>query len=216
MEVVLPGLYASPPEPLPFAPSLVVRAFLLRRDQGNLLVYSTGTVAAQAGRITELGGVTRRYLNHWHEAGFGCAGAAEAVAAPLYCNEKERESVASDCEVTGVFSGRTTLDDDFELIPTPGHTPGATAYLWDSGEHRLLFSGDTLYLDDGEWVAAVLESSDRDAYVESLEAIRELDFDVLVPWVATGGQPFHQVTDRADATERIDRTLERIRRGETH
>jgi hypothetical protein len=216
MEAVLPGLYASPPEALPFAPSLQVRAFLLRRYRGNLLLYSAGTVAAQAARIGELGGVARRYLNHWHEAGFGCAGAAEAVAAPLYCHENERESVAGECEVTGVFSERAMLGDDFELIPTPGHTPGATAYLWDSGRHRFLFTGDTLYLDDGEWVAAVLDSSDRDAYVKSLEAIREVDFDVLVPWVAMGGQPFHQVTDRADARERIDRTLDRIRRGETH
>jgi hypothetical protein len=40
METVIPGLYASAPEPLPFAPSLDIRAFLLRREQGNLLVYS--------------------------------------------------------------------------------------------------------------------------------------------------------------------------------
>jgi glyoxylase-like metal-dependent hydrolase (beta-lactamase superfamily II) len=216
MESVLPGLYASPPEPLPFAPSLTVRAFLLQRDRGNLLVYSTGTVAAQTARIGALGGVSRRYLNHWHEAGFGCGGAAEALGAPLYVHEDERASVMRDCEVAEVFSGRMTLDDDFEVIPTSGHTPGATTYLWDSGEHRFLFTGDTLYLDDGEWVAAVLESSDRDAYVDSLELIRELDFDVFVPWVATGRQPFHQVTDRIEARERVDRTLERVRRGETH
>ncbi len=216
MESVLPGLYASPPEALPFAPSLNVRTFLLQRDLGNLLVYSTGTVAGQAARIAELGGVSRRYLNHWHEAGFGCGGAAEALGAPLYVHRDERASVMRECDVTEVFSERMTLDDDFELIPTPGHTLGATAYLWDGGEHRFLFTGDTLYLDDGEWVAAVLESSDRDAYVETLEAIPELDFDVLVPWAATGGRPFHQVTDRGDARERIDRVLERVRRGESH
>ena len=49
------------------------------------------------------------------------------------------------------------------MIPIPGHTPGATAYLWDSGERRYLFTGDSLYLSDGEWMAAVLDSSDRDA-----------------------------------------------------
>ncbi|MBA2566700.1 MAG: hypothetical protein H0V08_02755 [Thermoleophilaceae bacterium] len=72
-----------------------------------------------------------------------------------------------------------------------------------------------LYLDHGEWVAAVLDSSDRDAYIESLELIRTLDFDVLVPWIATGGQPFHAVTDETDAKARIDAILERLRRGET-
>ena len=34
-------MYALAPEPLPFAPSLEIRAFLLRRDRGNLLIYST-------------------------------------------------------------------------------------------------------------------------------------------------------------------------------
>ena len=84
----------------------------------------------------------------------------------------------------GTFTRRHMLDDDFEVIPTPGHTPGATAYLWDSGQHRFLFTGDTIYLSDGEWVDGLLGSSDRARYVESLRLIRELDFDVLVPWAA--------------------------------
>lgn len=91
---------------------------------------------------------------------------------------------------------------------------GATAYLWDSGEHRSLFSGDSIYLADGEWVAAVLESSDREAYIESLELLGELDFDTLVPWAASGGQPFYAVTGKADAKRRIGAILERVRRGQ--
>lgn len=97
--------------------------------------------------------------------------------------------MAERCRVRVIFSKRHALDDDFEVIPTPGQTRGATAYLWDSGEHRSLFTGDSIYLADGEWVAAVLESSDREAYIESLELLGELDFDVLVPLAASGGQP---------------------------
>jgi glyoxylase-like metal-dependent hydrolase (beta-lactamase superfamily II) len=107
------------------------------------------------------------------------------------------------------------LDEDFEVIPTPGHTPGATAYLWDSGEHRFLFTGDTIYLDDGQWIAAVLSSSDRAAYLESLELIKTLDFDVLVPWVTTRGGPYLAHTNRADAEQRIDWIAERVRDGGT-
>jgi hypothetical protein len=40
----------------------------------------------------------------------------------------------------------------------------------------------------------VLQSSDRASYIESLGLIEELDFDVLVPWAATAGQPYHAVT----------------------
>jgi hypothetical protein len=35
IETTIPGLYASAPAPLPFAPSLRVRAFLLRRDEAT-------------------------------------------------------------------------------------------------------------------------------------------------------------------------------------
>ena len=128
-------------------------------------------------------------------------------------HESERDSVANAYDVRGTFSKRHALDEDFEVIPTPGHTPGATAYLWDSGEHRVLFTGDTIYLNDGEWVAGILESSDRARYIESLELIRGLDFDVLAPWAATAGQPYVTITDGADARRRIDAILKRVRAG---
>ena len=210
METHLPGLYASTPKPLPFAPSLEIRAFLLRRERGNLLIYSAPGIDDDAAAIEELGGVSRHYLNHRHEASFG----SHDVTAPLFCHTEERESVARNYAIRGTFSRRHMLDEDFEVIPTPGHTSGATAYLWDSGDHRFLFTGDTIYLSDGEWVAAVLDSSDRAAYMESLELIRELDFDVLVPWGATGGQPYYARTDGADTRRRVDAILKRVWNGE--
>ena len=197
----LPGLDATAPEPLPFAPDLHVRAFALRRTRGDVLVYAAPAMRA-------LGPVSRWYLNHRHEAMF----AGDGADAPLFVHEADREAV--DLHVRGTFSRRHVVDEDLEVIPIPGHTPGATAYLWDSGEHRFLFTGDTIYLADGEWVAAVLDSSDREAYLESLELIRGLDFDVLVPWGATAGQPFHAVTTEADKRRRIDAIVERVRRGE--
>jgi len=212
METPIEGLHASMPEPLPFAPSLDIRAFLLRRDRGNVLIYSVTGLESDAPAFEDLGGISRQYLNHRHEAGF----ASDGVAAPLFVHEADRESVERKRHVRGSFSRRHMLDDDFEVIPTPGHTPGATAYLWDSGQHRFLFTGDTIYLGEGGWVAAVLESSDRGTYIESLELIRELDFDVLVPWAAPGGQPYYEVTNPAEARRRIGAILDRVRRGEDH
>jgi hypothetical protein len=209
-EAALPGLYASQPQPLPFAPKLDIRAFLLQRPEGNLLVYSVDGLSAAAPALGQLGGVERQYLNHRHEGMFG----SDRVPAPLHVHVNERETVAKGIDVAGTFSERHLLGADFEAIPTPGHTSGATAYLWDSGEHRFLFTGDTIYLSGGEWVAAVLASSDRAAYLESLKLIRQLDFDVLVPWAATGGQPFFARTDRADIERRVGTIIERVERGE--
>ena len=209
-EAALANLYASAPHALPFAPELDIRAFLLKREPGNLLIYSSPEFDADAPEVQQLGGVARHYLNHAHEAMF----VSDKGAVPLFCNEKDRAEVARDTPVAGTFSSRQLLDDDFEVIPTPGHTPGTTTYLWDSGEHRFLFTGDTVALSDGEWVAAVLGSSDRAAYLESLELIRGLDFDVLVPWAATQGQPYYAETDPADTKRRLDAIIERVRRGE--
>jgi glyoxylase-like metal-dependent hydrolase (beta-lactamase superfamily II) len=204
-------LHATAPEPLPFAPSHRIRAYLLQRDSGNVLIYSTTGLASDAAAIADRGGISRHYLNHRHEAMF----ASDWVSSPLFVHARERDSVARRYRVRATFSKRHTLDHDLEVIPTPGHTPGATAYLWDSGEHRFLFTGDTIFLDDGDWIAAVLDSSDRRAYLDSLELLRGLDFDVLVPWAATEGQPYAE-TDPEHARRRIDAILARVRRGEDH
>ena len=150
------------------------------------------------------GEAARHYLSHRHEAGFGPA------RGPLFVHAAEREAVAEHLHVRACFSRRHMLDDDFEVIPAPGHTPGSTVYLWDSGDHRVLFSGDTIYLRDGEWVGALLGSSDRRGYIESLLKLRELDFDVLVPWVASADGPAHAFTSSVDAHRRIDAILRRI------
>jgi hypothetical protein len=60
----------------------------------------------------------------------------------------------------------------------------------------------------------VLHSSDRDAYLRSLSLLRELEFDVLVPWAATAGRPWYAETDPDDARRRIGAIIERVARGE--
>jgi glyoxylase-like metal-dependent hydrolase (beta-lactamase superfamily II) len=153
MEPVITGLYASDSEPLPFAPSEQIRAFLLRREQGNLLVYSAPAVAADAAAVAALGGVSRIYLNHWHEAAFGAGERVRtALGVPLVAHADDAASAAESAEVAETFDERGRVGDDFELIPIPGHTPGATAFLWHGGGRRVLFTGDSIYLDDGEWV----------------------------------------------------------------
>ncbi len=203
----IPGLLASEPRPLPFAPSLETRAFLLQRDAGNVLVYSVPDLDPAA--FADAGGIARAYLNHSHEAGFG----SDLPGVPLFVHEADRAATARTRHVRGAFSQRHTVDGDFEAIPIPGHTPGATAYLWDSGEHRLLFTGDSIYLRHQEWVAAVLDSSDRASYLNSLELLRDVEFDVLVPWAATAGDPFYDITTPAEARRRIEAIIERLRAG---
>ena len=214
MDTITRQLQPLTPAPLSFAPSLRIRAFVVPREHDNLLVYSSPTITGDAAEIASLGGVGYHYLNHWHESLFGDDAIRDELGARLVVHEADRAATAERRTVDATFAEGGPLGGGFELIPTPGHTPGATAFLWDSGERRYLFTGDTIYLVDGEWVAAVLPSSDRDAYLDGLDLLRDLDFDVLVPWAATAGRPWYAETDRADARRRIGAIIERVRRGE--
>jgi glyoxylase-like metal-dependent hydrolase (beta-lactamase superfamily II) len=211
-QTLIAGLHASSPQALPFDESVAARAFLLKREAGNVLIYSNGELSRDVPAFEALGGIARQYLNHWHESLFGGL-PGSGIDAPLFVHRDDARRTEKRLHVRGTFSRRHDFGPDLEVIPTPGHTPGATAYLWDTGEHRLLFTGDTLYLRDGEWRAAVLDSSDRASYIESLELMRGLEFDVLVPWAASAGKPYYMMLDEGEGAERIGTVIDRVRAG---
>ena len=217
LNALIPRLFATPPLRLPFGRALDARAFLLQRDHGNVLLYGAAAMAPHADEAAALGGIARQYLNHAHEATPEADAIARRFGAPLLVHAGDAEEAGRTATVHHTFTRRHHLDGDLEVIPVPGHTPGATAFAWDTGEHHVLFTGDTLYLRDGEWRAALLDGiSDRDAYVASLELIGELDFDLLAPGIATDGDAWHAATGRDDARRRIGAIIERLRAGDDH
>lgn len=79
---------------------------------------------------------------------------------------------------TLVFTGDLTLrlgGHTFELIHTPGHTPGQVAVH--VPEERTVFTGDTIFENCQTW----LMTSDVDQWIESLRIIASLDVDTVVP-----------------------------------
>lgn len=200
---VMAGLRATKPSGLPFSNTFEVRAYVLERDEGDVVVYGAPGAAGIRGPVLQL-------LGHWHEAAFGGAPAD----APLLTHEAETPWIPESWPVSRTIDRRALLGDDLWAIPIPGHTAGSVAYLWDSGRQRFLFTADSVYLRGDAWVAAVLDSSDREAYVESLGVLRDLDFDVLVPWgVARGSAPVAAVT-RDEARRRLDAVRARVAAGE--
>ncbi|MBN9022353.1 MAG: hypothetical protein J0H08_09750 [Rhizobiales bacterium] len=204
----LRGLHATPTAPLPFLHGVVVRSFVLEREGGNVIVYHSPGITAASREILELGQPWRLLVNHWHEAIYD----APALDVPAFVHQDDAGATA--LPISGTFSRRERIADDLEVIPTPGHTPGTTMFLWDNGEHRMLFPGDSIWVQDGQWKAVLLAESDRAAYVASLSDLMAVEFDVLVPWGSEDGEPYaHRVT-RAEAQERIARIVERLRAGE--
>ncbi len=133
LEQVSDGLFASPPAPVPFGVDLLVRAFLIQRADGNLLVYNAPGLTSAAREIAHLGGAVRQVVNHSHEAVFG----PQEIEAPLFVHERDQPETTRSMPVAGTLSVRQAIGDDFEVIPTPGHTPGTTAFLWDNGHPPL-------------------------------------------------------------------------------
>ena len=76
------------------------------------------------------------------------------------------------------FTGDVTLhvgDHTFNLIWTPGHTPGQIAVY--VPEERVVFTGDTVFSECTTW----LMTSNVDQWIEALDRIRALDIDQVVP-----------------------------------
>lgn len=207
---VFDELAATPTSRLPFQDNVLLRSFVLRRSAGNVIVYNSPGVSECAAEIRELGPPSRLLVNHAHESMHG----QPDLDVPVWVHEKDRAELEGEMSVTGTFSEDERIDDDLHVIPTPGHTAGTTSYLWDSGAHRFLFTGDFIWVEEGEWKAVVLDEALREAYVESLVRVRDLDFDVLVPWgVTEGDSPAFVVADDADRRERISRIIDRVADG---
>lgn len=213
MREIIPGLYASEPNSLIFAPDTFIRAFLLRGADGNTLIYANGRITEEADEIEALGGLRRHVLGHWHEAGMGAADIAERLGAPVLCHEADRVKAEEDVPIAETFDRRRALTSDLEAIPIPGHTPGSTAYLWAGPEHSCLFTADSLLVGERGWYAVVLGESDREAYVKSLRTLRDLDFDLLVPWGASEGAEPTTPVDRDTARREIDAVITRLENG---
>ncbi len=79
---------------------------------------------------------------------------------------------------TIVFDSNLTLRvgvHTFELIHTPGHTPGQLAVH--IPEEGVVFTGDTIFSGCQTW----LMTSDVDQWLAALETIRQLDVDYILP-----------------------------------
>lgn len=89
-------------------------------------------------------------------------------------------------------------------IPTPGHTPGHTAYLVEAGGTVFLAAGDAVYGEEYLEGNPILYHTDTLRWLESLDILEGLDFDVLVPG---HGHP----VEAREARRVIKRNREKVR-----
>lgn len=149
-------------------------------------------IARHFDEIKKLGPISGVFVGDRHHAK-SYSPAAAYFGVPFCCSEEEAKIVAKKGVVIDQILEfkRHELYDDLEVIPTPGHTPGALSYLLSLGTHRVLFIGDTIVpIDgevDGEWRVWVNERRVRQM-LETLELLASVKFDYIAAgsFAATG------------------------------
>jgi glyoxylase-like metal-dependent hydrolase (beta-lactamase superfamily II)/ferredoxin len=115
---------------------LIVRP---KEQGGNVLVDSPRFNAPLVKRIERMGGVSLMFLSHRDDI----ADHAKFSAHFHMPRIMHKEEAAAARGIERIISGNdpVRIDDDLEIIPTPGHTRGHQVLLY---RNKVLFTGDTL------------------------------------------------------------------------
>lgn len=161
-------------------------SWLLKRKGGNYLI-GCADVTPVRDEIEKLGGIDKVFLTDIHFAQKWHGEIADHFGAKLVCNKLDKASVEKKCRTKNLLliDKRTQLDDDFEIIPTPGHADGGLCYHWTNGKHTALFTGDFLAHTGKGW-AVFTSKAKRKVMQQSLETVGELPVNLLCPGCSEG------------------------------
>ena len=188
MNEILPNLYRIMPDEYSEQRK---PTFLLVRPRGNLLFGNAReSISKSYNEIEKLGKVIGVYIGDRHH-GKTYSSAALYFNAPFCCSKEEANVMRKKkVKIDKIVEFKQhKLFSDLEVIPTPGHTPGALSYLWACGRNKILFIGDTIVPIDNEWKLWVNKTTKaRAAMIETMERLRKLKFNYIISdsFAATG------------------------------
>ena len=166
-------------------------SYLIKHPEGNWLVESPRYVKRLAEKIKELGGIKYIFLSHRDDV----------ADADKYSAEFESKRIIHEADISAqpdseiVLSGDApvTMGEDFEIIPTPGHSKGHCVLLY---KKKYLFTGDHLYWDRSHKQLGAFERYcwySWDKQRDSMKRLLDYQFD----WVLPGhGQSVHLTADK--------------------
>ena len=176
-------------------------SWLIRRDDGNVLVDSPRATSSLFRRLDALGGVKTMVLTHRDDVADH-----EAFHARYGCDRVMHVCDAMfDAEVLVESDDEHVLSDGLRVVPVPGHTRGSIALHVDD---QYLFTGDHLWADGGGQLVAsrCLCWWSWQQQLQSMERLRGLTFS----WVLPGhGYPFRALSPRA-MLHALDCLIERM------
>ena len=153
------------------------------RPEGNLLFSCLGghsSIEGSFDAMDDLGGVALHLLGDMHFAARYNDDVDAHFGVTTMCSEVEGPDVRRKVENVATFPfERHVLAPGVEVIPTPGHRPGAVSYLVDVGGKRCLFAGDSIYHSGDDWMCPVSKKN-RNTMLATLDLLADVDFDVLL------------------------------------
>lgn len=115
--------------------------YLIKRDEGNVLVDSPRFDERLVKKLEEMGGVKYLYLTHKDTLADQQKFADHFKCERILHTGDISEDLASSIEIKIDGNEEFKLADDLIIIPQPGHTKGCTALLY---KEKFLFTGDHL------------------------------------------------------------------------
>ncbi|HUP46557.1 MAG TPA: MBL fold metallo-hydrolase [Thermoanaerobaculia bacterium] len=160
-------------------------SYLIRGENGNVLVDSPRFAAPLVKNIEAMGGARRMLLTHqddvadhekFHER-FGC----QRV---LHRDDVRTSTAMVELQPDGPVP--VELEEGLLMIPTPGHTKGHAVYLW---RERFLFTGDHLAWSESRGHLYAFRSACWYSWSEQIRSMERL-LDYTFEWVLPGhGRP---------------------------
>lgn len=77
----------------------------------------------------------------------------------LFVHERARDETAHSMRIAGVFTDRQMIDDDLEVIPHRATRQARLLTCGTAASTASFFTGDFVWIEDGEWKAVVLDAA---------------------------------------------------------
>jgi glyoxylase-like metal-dependent hydrolase (beta-lactamase superfamily II)/ferredoxin len=156
-------------------------SYFLVRPGGNVLVDSPRFNRPLARRIEEMGGVKFMFLTHRDDVADHDEWAEHfELERIMHRDDITRSTAGVERAISG--NDAVALDEELLVIPTPGHTRGHAALLY---QNKYLFSGDHLWWSD-EWQSIVASRSvNWYSWTEQTRSVERL-LDYRFEWVLPG------------------------------
>ncbi|MED5390099.1 MAG: MBL fold metallo-hydrolase [Pseudomonadota bacterium] len=193
MEKLYPDLWQTRAEQP--APGLITHAYLLTRDEGNVLLYNSSHEDEWLD-MARLGGVRYQWLSHQDEVGDSLAALQQRFGCALSIHQAERAEAERFAPVAHAFAEEPERQLGIQILPAPGHTRGSVCFFYASPYgRRYLFTGDTLLMDnDRRWRSGYLPGiSDRASLAASLRLLATLAPDVVISSATYGAYPWVEI-----------------------